>query len=798
MNPIDLIGGFYTVDGLSWACQDTVNYLPTKAEAAGTKTPAMLKTPPGLKPYVNIGDAPSFAIRGMHDVEGALFVVSGRKLYQISNKGVAIPIGTIPGVSRVSMAHNQITGGNELLVVNGTAGYVYNTVTQVFERVTDEGYPGSFLADYIDSYLMQVEPFGRFLFHSNLADASDYNTLDRFEAETYPDKVVSMLVDHQEVWAFGERSIDLFENSGSATGTFIAKGISIEQGCAGRFTPAKLDNSVFWLGNDGIVYRANGYSPVRISTHAIEDAIADCDWSQAFAFTWSSKGHKVYYLTFPDGQTWGFDVSSGLWHRRSTYTPAFEVSRRWRLNDLVYSNGRWIGGDSLSGKLYILDWDYMLDDQDALVSERVSPIVYNAGSRFTVDAVELLMRTGEKPTTASEFPVQPPSPIIEGDAPDGVEGAVYGPYSYALSGGTPPYTVTLRPGSTMPPGLPTLTSAGTIPTGTPTEMGSYTIIPRVTDSNGMWDELTDEINIGVGPLLARGFLVEGGSPYTMSSSLGTSWATPISGANIGSIDRLFGVAAFRFLGVSGGSTGARYTDDLGVNWEITTLSTAAQNYSGAVTLTGVTLVSGTAGINRSIDNAATWSVVGPSASFSVIAGHNDLVVALSDSRPSYTTDKGVTWSSLGVRLDTVLTPPLSFQFVGTSDGERVMFGGSSGFAPVIAYTDDGVSFTSKQVSAISAYVTALAFGKIGDDEIWLAGMSTGAIYRSVNKGLNWTLCTSSLTVPVNDIMFNGVLFIAGGGLTGTTQMKTSADGDAFTLRSQAMTYSINSIAQGRA
>lgn len=494
--PIDIIGGFYTVDGRSWAAQDCVNYLPMAAEVSGTKTQTSLRTPPGLRPYVEIGDGPEYAIRGGHDVEGRRFVVAGQRLYQISNTGIAIPLGTVPGVGRVSMAHNQIAGGNELLVVNGNAGYVWNTLKQTFTRVTDPGYPGAFLADFVDSYLMQVEPFGRYLFHSDLANASEYNTLDRFEAEAEPDRIVSMLVDHGEVWAFGVRTIQLFQNTGAAQGTFQPKGITIEQGCAGRFTPAKLDNSVFWLGNDGIFYRADGYSPMRISTHAIEDAIADCDWSQAFAFTWASKGHKVYYCTFPDGQTWGYDVSSRLWHRRASYHPVHEVARRWRLSDLFYSNGEWIGCDSTSGKLFILDWDYMLEDVDhPLVSERVTAIATNAQARFSVDSVEILMRTGEPKSAGGAFPIQPQGPSISGDAPDGSLGMDYAGFQYTIIAGDAPISSVNIVSGALPNGL-TMSGNGQISSSAPTKLGSFSFTIRVRDTNGLFTDLEDTIEIG--------------------------------------------------------------------------------------------------------------------------------------------------------------------------------------------------------------------------------------------------------------------------------------------------------------
>lgn len=492
--PIDIIGGFYTVGGRSWAAQDCVNYLPVAAEVTGTKTQTMLRTPPGLRPWVKVGEGPDYAIRGMHDVEGALFVVSGSKLYEISSKGVAIPLGTVPGVGRVSMAHNQIAGGNQLLVVNGNAGYVWNTLTQTFQRVTDEGYPGSSVAQFINSYIMQLEPFGRFLFFSDLADATEYNTLDRFEAEAQPDPIVSILTDQNEVVAFGTRTMQFFENTGAAQGTFQSKGVVISRGCAGRFTPVKIDNSIAWLGDDGVFYRLDGYSPRRISTHAIEEAIAGLDWSQAFGMVWTDQGHAVAYWTFPDGQTWGYDVSSGLWHRRASYHQTHEVSRRWRLSSLIRSTGKWIGGDATSGKLFVLDWDYMLEDEDQpLVSERVTQIAFNNGSRFSADSVDLLVRSGEKPTVpgAIVFPAQPIGPTISGDAPDSYLGEVYS-FQYTIAVGDAPVVAVTA--TSLPKGL-TLSKTGLL-SGTLDEIGTTEFRVRARDANGLWAEVADSIQVG--------------------------------------------------------------------------------------------------------------------------------------------------------------------------------------------------------------------------------------------------------------------------------------------------------------
>lgn len=56
--PFPLVGGAYADESRPWSMQDTVNYLPTLAERGGTRSGDMLKTPPGLRPYLEITPAP--------------------------------------------------------------------------------------------------------------------------------------------------------------------------------------------------------------------------------------------------------------------------------------------------------------------------------------------------------------------------------------------------------------------------------------------------------------------------------------------------------------------------------------------------------------------------------------------------------------------------------------------------------------------------------------------------------------------------------------------------------------------
>lgn len=384
---VQIVGGAYSDDTRPWTCQDTVNYLVLPAERPGGRSDAILRSAPGLVDYCTTQSKP---VRGVHDAEGLLLAVVGTTLYRINTDGTSTSLGSIPGVSRVSMAHNQIENGNEIVIFNGQSGYVYNTVAAALTQITDEGFPGSYVADFIDGYIVGADPAGRFWFHSDLSQATQYNTLDRSDAESQPDKIVTLIVTGGEVLVFGERSGEFFRNEGAATGTFQrVDGVSMDIGCASRYSLARIDNTVCWLGHDGNIYQLQGNSPVRISTSAIEQAISGLNWKNAFAFTFEDRGHKVFYLTFPDGHTWGYDVLSREWHRRESYG-----LKRWRINTLTRWRRDWYSGDFSNGQISRVDWDVMMEGDQPLVARRRTGVSHASGNAIIVQAARVEFDVG--------------------------------------------------------------------------------------------------------------------------------------------------------------------------------------------------------------------------------------------------------------------------------------------------------------------------------------------------------------------------------------------------------------------
>lgn len=488
--PFPLVGAAYNDESRPWSSQRLVNMLLVPAEAEGTRSRAKLTGVPGLDSFTRgMQEAP---VRGLHNCEGMLLAVTGDTLYRVTPTGVCIPLGTVPGTGRVEMAHNQITNGYEVLVANNQSGYVYNTRTENFGQIDDAGFPGLRSPGYIDGYIAGVEPQGRFWAHSELRQATEWNTLDRYAAEARPDKIQLLRVNNRSVLVLGETSGQFFRNTGALTGTFANEnGTEFAVGAASRYAAEVVDNNVVWLGNDGLVYTLNGASPTILSTGPIAQAMAQYNLGTCFTTLWEDRKHKVVYFTFPQGRTFGIDLWTRTWHERVSYG-----LDRWRINALVRWNGQWIAGDFYNGRLYKLDWRVQAEYDQPLVRRRVTAAIHADENEVIINALRIVANTGQPCAEPSPFPVPPVGPQISGEAPDGLTSDAYS-FTYTVTQGTAPISRIVLRDTVLPSGWSWDDQTATIShDDTPVPEGSINLRMRVYDTNGLFDDHTDEFVIG--------------------------------------------------------------------------------------------------------------------------------------------------------------------------------------------------------------------------------------------------------------------------------------------------------------
>ena len=356
-----ILGGAYVARSVNAADNRCVNLFPEAIpEGSGGKEAGFLLRCPGLRLLATVGTGP---IRGLWVTNGVAYVVSGDKFYSLDTSWTATLLGTVSGTGPVSMADN----GTQVFIACNPLSYIYNTSTLVFAQITDVDFPGAGSVGYLDGYFVFNEPNTQKFWVTALLDGTSVDPLDFASAEGYPDDVVALIVDHREIFLFGNTSVEVWYDAGTPDFPMArVQGAFMEVGCEAAYSVAKLDNSVFWLGSDargrGIVYRANGYTPARLSTNAVEYAIQNYgNITDAIGYTYQQDGHPFYVLIFPSAEaTWVYDVSTQLWHERAGFENGLFV--RHRSNCQMSFNDEVVVGDYEDGRIYAFDLDVYVDD----------------------------------------------------------------------------------------------------------------------------------------------------------------------------------------------------------------------------------------------------------------------------------------------------------------------------------------------------------------------------------------------------------------------------------------------------
>jgi hypothetical protein len=354
-----ILGGTYVARSVNAADSRMVNIFPEVIPEGG-KEPGFLQRAPGLKLLRTVGKGP---IRGMWRIDQFGYIVSGTEVFRFDKGNNVQFLGNVTGTGPVSMADN----GFQLFIACNGPSFIYNLTNSSFVQITDPDFPGAVSVGYLDGYFVFNEPDSQRIWVTAVLDGASIDPLDFASAEASPDRAVALLVDHKEVWIFGDNSVEVWYNSGAADYPLTPiQGAFNELGCVAPYSVAKLDNGIFWLGADargqGMVYRATGYQAVRVSTHAVEWHIQRYgNLSNALAYTYQQDGHSFYVLIFPEANTtWVFDVATGLWHERAGWVNG--LFTRHRSNCQMSFNNEIVVGDFENGNIYALDLDVYRDN----------------------------------------------------------------------------------------------------------------------------------------------------------------------------------------------------------------------------------------------------------------------------------------------------------------------------------------------------------------------------------------------------------------------------------------------------
>lgn len=392
---IPFVGGYNEARSANASIQRTVNcYL--EMDQGNPRVPVALYGTPGVTLRVTLGTSP---VRGGIKMGSLCYWVGGNTVYKMDEDYAATSLGTIGTSSgEVGLA----TNGTQILLVDGAKGYI--VTSSAVTEITDADFPsGVKRCAYQDGYFLVTgkDDSQSFWWNEVANEGSGWNGLDFASAEGSPDNTVGIISDHREVWLFGAETSEVWMNTGDADSLFQRSGNTyIEQGIAAAGTARAMNNTIYWLGNGkdgrGIVFRAEGYNPVRISTHALEQAMRGYSTiADAFAFTYQIDGHSFYVLVFPTAdKTWFYDAATNEWFEWVWRDPSDNTEHRHRANCCVFFNEKHLVGDWETGEIYSLEMDVYDDAGDAILRQRVTQTMSEDGARLFFEELLIDMETG--------------------------------------------------------------------------------------------------------------------------------------------------------------------------------------------------------------------------------------------------------------------------------------------------------------------------------------------------------------------------------------------------------------------
>jgi hypothetical protein len=380
------IGPSYTLADRKAAVQRSVNAYPKKLDGANYQ----MASAPGEVQVADLGAEG----RGQHVTAGRMFTVAGSGLYELVSGSYTLRGTLVTSSGRVGIDANR----DQMAIVDGNNLYVFTLATNVLTQITVPGWRGSYNVVEIDGYFVFADPGTDQFYLSAIDDGTQLDALDFSSADSSPDDIVNIRASHRQLWLFGEISTEIWINSGGADFPFVRyQSYTLDVGCVGRDAAINAADTLFWIGQTengrGIVYIAAGNQPQRVSTTAVEEALAaSTDITQATMWSYQIEGHEFIGINAPGMETtFVYDASQQQWHERAEWDAGWE---RLRADFITAYNGEHYAIDS-TGLVTRLDASTDTLNGRVLRRERTWPhMVQPSLEPVSYRGVELSCKTG--------------------------------------------------------------------------------------------------------------------------------------------------------------------------------------------------------------------------------------------------------------------------------------------------------------------------------------------------------------------------------------------------------------------
>lgn len=324
----------------------------------------------GSKALFTANAASGFGIDGLFywAEKDVVMAVGGGEIYQlslVSNTPIVTNLtGGTPLLDQNSPASIVVDGTN-LYAANG-GRIVYTTVDGTPAYIPDPDAPTDVKQiAYLDGYILAIDGSNKF-YWSDVNAGLSWNALSFASAAGSPDTIQALRVFNREIYLFGTRSCEQWENDGSSPFSRVPGGM-IESGCSAPFSIIQDENSLYWLDENRRLVRFAGKSIERLSTKYDRQFQALSKVSDCRSFKIQQDGYVLFVFTFPSAdKTFVYNQTTDDWAGWGRYIYSESEYERWVAQSYVYAESWGVHLIGRRDKLVIseLSRNYYRDDGD--------------------------------------------------------------------------------------------------------------------------------------------------------------------------------------------------------------------------------------------------------------------------------------------------------------------------------------------------------------------------------------------------------------------------------------------------
>lgn len=323
-------------------------------------------------------------------------VASGSLSVGTTITGAGIPVNTI------ITALGTGTGGTGTYILSGGSLTLSSRAMTAHQFAilpsTDGAFEGGQVVDVNDNYFIYSRPNSQQFAVSDILSPIT-QPLSFGSKFTSPDNLVSLIANNGQLYLLGEKSSEVWADQGTFPLAYQRiPGSSTQQGIVAPYSVARLGNAFAYVSQNirGVnqIVLMNGYTPQRISTHAVENSLLDQYTADAVAYTYQLEGHEVYVVSFPTIDiTWAYDFTTQLWHKW-LWVDDNNKYHRHRSNCAAVFQGIVVVGDWENGNLYQLDQSVYQDNGKEIRRLRRAPHLVTDLQRQYFDELQLQFQPG--------------------------------------------------------------------------------------------------------------------------------------------------------------------------------------------------------------------------------------------------------------------------------------------------------------------------------------------------------------------------------------------------------------------